>query len=98
MQRLDYPGMPSDPKFSGLMDKPKTRAAVDWFLDQMLTASVELIRMREHYENELKELRQQVRDFEAQFIRDSHNSSQPPSRDGLKKPARAPFSEPEVFA
>ena len=52
-----YHGLPDGPEFDGLMDTAKWRVAVDWFLDQMLAASLELRRMQEHYDDELNELR-----------------------------------------
>jgi transposase len=77
--------LPDDEKVYRWMKKAETRAVVDFFMDCLAEAEGELRRVESEAEAEIQELKQRMKTLQARFLRDSHNSSQPPSSDGLRK-------------
>jgi len=77
-----------DKIFYDLLENPKTRPTILFLWDQLFDAEAEIFRIEEFYRDQLAQAEKRVQELEARFIQDSHNSSKPPSSDGLKKTKR----------
>lgn len=75
--------------FHRLLGNERTRPTILFLWDQLFDAEAECYRIEEYYLGEIEKAQKRVADLESRFLKDSHNSSKPPSSDFPEKLKRA---------